>query len=129
MEVSARPAAKRSGRRYSLLQRVDLQQQMPLRLVSDGSQTDNNHSLNLTGTIIEGKAAGGLALQWTAWEPFGLKNAAYTVSVQLSFADLGAIVTAATRDPLLGELVRKKASQQPPQYWLVHWDESEVGKF
>lgn len=98
---------------------------MPLRVVSERSQNTDSQKLNLAGTIFEGKGASALTLQWTVWEPFGLKNATYTASVQFSFADLGAIVTAATKDPLLGELVRKKASQQPAQVWLVQWDESD----
>jgi len=74
---------------------------------------------NLVGDLIESDKIKSLNISFTMWEPLGLKNSSYSVTLKFSPTDIGALVEAATGDPILAEHVFKKIRQQSGRKWFI----------
>jgi len=111
-------AVWRSGRSYTLLKSTPLRRGRDLGIVTP-TQINDEIPSNLAGDLIESEKTKSLNISFTMWDPLGLKNSSYSVTVKFSPADIGALVEAATGDPILAEHVLKKSRQQSGRKWFI----------
>ena len=125
MKITGSPT-KSSRKHYVLLSDTPLRQRRPLRAVGSDRLTTPK-TTDLVGLIIKDRKYSGLRLHFTASEPFGLKSSAYNINIMLEAQDLGALVEAATGDPLLADHVRRKSLESGGAAWLLERCEDMTG--